>query len=384
LTEPVLVVHGVGNRDAPDFAREVANLNRRTGESWSFVPVYWGDLAAETPGLADAVPGWILPGVRGGTLPSPSRALLADLLAGGGTTSSLTRSAMESWELVADSAVGRGAGAQAFRGSATRGSAGEAEIRAAIAEEWPETKVLKDLHDPTVLAEVGHAISAGLDQTASMAPSLVRGGRTGELRGVVKGILRGIDSALGAVTGAVLGNVNTFLRTRLGPGIGRFLGDIFVYESHRQEIGGRLRKVLDGEGPEWGTKARPVKVIAHSLGGLIAFDAAAGDGPDRLWIDRFVTFGSQSAFFHVLKARDGLAVYRSGAPVLLPPSIGGWTNLWEPLDPLAFLAGKVFRLASGAAPVDFEVPHRESVGLWTHSSYWKDPLLVEQIRKAFA
>lgn len=400
MSEPVLVVHGVNTRDEPGFRSEVSDLNRRAGPGWHFLPVYWGDLAAETAGLGDTIPGWIAPRVRGdGEVPRPSPALLRALLtAEAGPERPLapeagrpTRSSGAGWELVADAAVGA-AGAEG--GMATRGAFGtrgpgvgdEEEIRAAIAEQWPKTAVLRQIDDPRLLAEIGRAIAEGLAHDQGEEPggtALVRDGGGERIKEAVKGLLLGIDRAVGAVTAVLAGNFNSFLRSRLAPAIGRFLGDVFVYESHQSEIQARLRRALAGEEAGWGSAERPVKVIAHSLGGVIAFDAAAQEGPDRLWIGRFVTFGSQSAFFHVLRARDGLEPYRVGIPVALPASIGGWTNLWEALDPLAFLAAKVFRLRSGQAPVDVEVPHRESEGLWTHGSYWTDPLLVGEIRRAF-
>ena len=50
-----------------------------------------------------------------------------------------------------------------------------------------------------------------------------------------------------------------------------------------------------GRGPE-----RPVRVIGHSLGGVIAVDIATADVP--LWTRCLVTFGSQSPFFHVSRS----------------------------------------------------------------------------------
>jgi hypothetical protein len=124
-------------------------------------------------------------------------------------------------------------------------------------------------------------------------------------------------------------------------------------------------------------------MVGHSLGGVIAFDlAVAGERP--LWTNGLVTFGSQSPFFHVLDPRGDLAAFRPGQPVTLPPTIPCWTNLWEPLDILAFIAGKVFRLATGEPPTDQEVPHRGSFGLWTHSSYWIVPELADAIRATFS
>ncbi|MGW6788536.1 hypothetical protein [Streptomyces chartreusis] len=66
-------------------------------------------------------------------------------------------------------------------------------------------------------------------------------------------------------------------------------------------------------------------------------------------------------------------------PVHLPASLNRWTNLWEPLDVLAFAASNVFRLHDGTAPVDLPVHHQASTGMWTHSAYWDLPYVASVI-----
>lgn len=104
-----------------------------------------------------------------------------------------------------------------------------------------------------------------------------------------------------------------------------------------------------------------MRVIGHSLGGVIAVDMATANDP--LWTESLVTFGSQSPLFHVCDPRGGqLRPYEDGARVALPASLGAWTNLWEPLDVLAFIAAKMFRMHDGSAPVDVPVAHLASSG----------------------
>ena len=112
--------------------------------------------------------------------------------------------------------------------------------------------------------------------------------------------------------------------------------------------------------------------MAHSLGGLLVLDAAPGTESGRtLWLERFVTFGSQAAFFHIMAPRKGLSAYAHGSHVSLPKSIATWSNLWHPLDLPAFVAGPVFRLAGGKPPVDIEVTAKASEIVddkgWLHS-----------------
>lgn len=66
-------------------------------------------------------------------------------------------------------------------------------------------------------------------------------------------------------------------------------------------------------------------------------------------------------------------------PVRLPVSLNRWTNLWEPMDVLAFAVSKVFQLHDGTAPVDLPVGHQASAGMWTHSAYWGLPYVASVI-----
>lgn len=136
-----------------------------------------------------------------------------------------------------------------------------------------------------------------------------------------------------------------------------FIADVIVYQSHtyRTKIHERVREVIDRElGDDAGRPGRPIKVIAHSLGGVVAFDMAVR-ADDPLHIEAFVTLGSQPAFFHLLDPREGLAPYEEGEPVTLPTTIGRWTNIWDEYDLLAFGTGEVFRLHDGKTPTDTSV-----------------------------
>ena len=383
MTDPVLVLHGVANRDKTAFEAQVTDLNRRVGASWRFVPVFWGDLGAAVEGLADTIPQPRSLSIRSEGAAETNPALVASFLAGT-PGASRTRDAGEGWRIVAETAAGEAAGRFPHL---VRGGEDDEVIRQAIAEEWSQTTTLQNVTDAVLLAEIGRAIATGLSETDDQSARTRSFGE--DLTARVKGLLKGIDQAVGSVVGLLAGRVNEYLRTSFGPNLGQFLGDVFVYQRHRKEIEERLWEVVDQEAPGWGTEQQPVRVVAHSLGGVIGFYTAVAPAAGRqLWIDRFVTFGSQSAFFHVLDPRGGgLPVYYPGTSVELPRSVGGWTNLWEPLDPLAFLAGKIFFLNPASAkkrPIDIEVPHRASSSLWTHSVYWADSALVEAIRQAFA
>ncbi|XAM00691.1 hypothetical protein OT109_04725 [Phycisphaeraceae bacterium D3-23] len=136
-----------------------------------------------------------------------------------------------------------------------------------------------------------------------------------------------------------------------------FIADVIVYQSHtyRKKIHERVRAVIDQElGEDAGRAGRPIKVIAHSLGGVVSFDMAV-QNEDPLHIEAFVTLGSQPAFFHLLDPREGLAPFEGEAPVALPATIGRWTNVSDEYDLLAFGTGEVFRLHDGQTPIDTTV-----------------------------
>jgi hypothetical protein len=410
MSETVFVIHGVGNRDRTGFEKRVADLHRAVGEAWGMKAVYWGDLGADdrwvdlTIPSADEVRGEAAgpSEVRDGTEPPAQQPgqLTADLAAGllsadwpvdgaevrdtpGGSQVDLV-TAGASRRLAAGIAEG-----EEIREDGEVDPLQAAAIREAIAEHWASTTWLRQVTDPLLLEEIGAAIAAPLaDPSVTITP----GGeevRDEELRGIdVRGFVKrridDLDRVVGVTVGSAAGRLNSYLRTEQGPGVTRFFGDVLVYQRRRAAIHERVRATIDEVDPALGRDPdHPVRVIGHSLGGVIAVDLATADEP--LWTSSLVTFGSQSPFFHVCDPRGGqLLPYADGTLVQLPPSLGAWTNLWEPMDVLAFVAARVFRLHDGSAPIDLPVRHLASSGLWTHSIYWDLDQVVTAIREALA
>jgi hypothetical protein len=194
-------------------------------------------------------------------------------------------------------------------------------------------------------------------------------------------VLHELDKVVGATVGHTLGNFNQNFRANIAVPVGTFLGDVFAYQRNQLEVQARLTQALADHAPGYGTEAKPVYAIAHSLGGVLTLDMATRPR-HPLWIKSLITFGSQSAFFHLLDPRDeALTVYSPAQPVKLPRSVGRWTNLWHPLDPLAFLASKVYRLHDSQVPEDRQTQHLASQGLNTHGTYWESEDLVHAIRE---
>jgi len=373
MDDPVFVIHGVGNREPDGFTALVDRLQQRSGVA--LVPVYWGDLGAD-----DAYVGLALPiGASGATSglrddPNGSADVLAALVPTDTRADAL---------LVFEEAVRDACDAEGLRARATDQEIDE--VLDAVREAWPDTEWLRGITDDRFLRETASALAEavldGDDATGTWGLRGVGAPNSGSTRSAVRRQLRCLDRAAGAAVQAMAGQLNHALRDRLGPALTRFLGDVLVYQRHQAAIHARIRETVAAVDPALGASpAHPVRVVAHSLGGVIAVDLATAAEP--LWTRSLLTFGSQAAYFHLCDPRGGsLRPYAPGQAVALPPSLGAWTNLWQPLDPLAFAAAGVFRLHDGALPDDLPVRHLASDGLWTHSSYWESDQLIESITR---
>lgn len=165
-----------------------------------------------------------------------------------------------------------------------------------------------------------------------------------------------------------------------------FIADVIVYQSHtyREKIQARVREVIKRElGEQAGTIDQPIKVIAHSLGGVVSFDMACLNH-EALHIEAFITMGSQPAFFHLLDPREGVADFE-GEPVAVPASIGRWTNVWDEYDMLGFATDEVFQLHDGSAPLDVRVRATRSrvkggIMMRSHLRYFTNQDTADAIR----
>lgn len=348
---PILVVHGISNRDPKTFEATVATLQSNLGVRFRLIDVYWGDLGGRSAGLTDALPD-VFPSTSIDTRESvPANYAVEVILAG---------------------ILGRP------DGYAVR-SGGDDDILECLEEAVQASTYVKALDDIEALTAIGRIVQAALEAGESPAGFYeVRGSSIAKL---VKAVVHQVDLLIGNVTNGIGGTINQFVRSRLAVPISLTLGDVVAYHQNRRQIHQRLFQRIDELAPNCGSEDAPIGVMAHSLGGLLVIDAALGAELDRrLWIDRLVTFGSQPAFFHVMAPRKGIEQYTLGKPVVLPETIRSWTNLWHQLDVLAFAASKVFRVHDGSTPKDVRVDTMgteiiENSG-WLHSVYWNSPQLV--------
>lgn len=393
MSEPVLVVHGVANHDREQFARTVDALGKRIGTGYRLIEVFWGDLGGISNGLRDSLP-TLFPRIettRGATDVEAFFGLVQaqrEVLMG----TELTRAGDEA---VVDGLYRSTLKAGGVADTSVYATRGEDDLREALSEELPSTRYLKTLHDPLLQQAVGELLAeylknAPVEGTFGLAPGeIVTRGWLDDTKRALKSFIGKVDDLIGRVTANLAGSANQWIRGALADPIALTLGDIVAYHQRREEIHRRMFDIVDAEAKGYGTETQPITVLAHSLGGLVTFDAALGsdvqtDGVARqLHIKRWITFGSQPAFFHVLAPRKGIETYSTGHPVNLPPTIGAWTNLWHPMDLLAFAAAPVFRLANGSEPSDVRVDSSASDIIdskgWMHSAYWNSPALLETL-----
>lgn len=385
MKDPVFVIHGVANRDRDEFTAAVSALAAAAGVD--MVPVHWGDLGAQDQFIDAALPTYYRAHdtLRDGEEPEPvpaepvTAALLAEAIDEDRQLSQIedaVRAQLSEGNPAEDGGLREG----------DRPRLDPDQIMEYVTEAWTDTEWLCRTDDAQLLREAGRSLARSLldevDPEGDDSYYGLRGSSPGvhnRVRSLVRRRLNDLDRVAGAVVQAVGARLNHAMRSRFGPGTTRFLGDVLVYQRHRDAIHARVRQVIDDVHPALGRSAdRPVRIAAHSLGGVIAVDMAIATAP--LWTESLVTFGSQASFFHVCDPRGGqLTPYGGSTPVHLPASLNRWTNLWEPLDVLAFAASKVFQLHDGTAPVDLPVSHQASTGMWTHSAYWSLPYVASVI-----
>ncbi|MEO7912936.1 MAG: hypothetical protein ABIV47_25085 [Roseiflexaceae bacterium] len=130
----------------------------------------------------------------------------------------------------------------------------------------------------------------------------------------------------------------------------------------------------------------PLVIIAHSLGGVIAYDYAADPAfIDRPPIDLLVTMGSQVALFAEYGLFQGATSPIESGPLTHRPSYKAphrcsqWLNFYDPADFLSFPIGRVF---PGAAESD-QVCEAGKPFPASHSAYWENNQLYAMIAAAY-
>jgi hypothetical protein len=152
-----------------------------------------------------------------------------------------------------------------------------------------------------------------------------------------------------------------------------FLGDAMTYVMQRESQGEQspiLRTVLEALPPR-GESSEPLIVMTHSMGASIVYDVLTAFRPD-LYVDAWISVGSQVGQFASLGL---LAKPAAGAAQDLSARVGAWSNIFDRLDFLNFLAHPAF---SHARDIEYENARGPLV---SHSWYFKEEKFWRLVRE---
>lgn len=188
--------------------------------------------------------------------------------------------------------------------------------------------------------------------------------------------------------GSVVGNktsdaVLAMTRKPAHNAISGFLGDILVYTNERGDKGnpGEIVKlvesVLDEAVAKKTEKDDKLIILAHSMGGNIAYDILSYFRPDIV-CDVLITVGSQPGFFEELKqfkASEENVPNSNQTHVAKLPNIKHWINVFDRNDILSFTTGSIFEGAE-----DFSYNTGSSL-LTAHTTYFRRPSFYKRLSK---
>lgn len=171
------------------------------------------------------------------------------------------------------------------------------------------------------------------------------------------------------------------LRPKLNEMVTRFVGDVFTYINERgdpRDPGPIVRIVMadiQAAASRSGPKD-PLVIVAHSMGGNIAYDILTSFLPD-VYCHLFLTVGSQVSLFEEMKlfrASDRSIPNETTPQVAKPRNIGKWINVLDRVDILSYVMAPVF---SGVTDFDF-------LSNWSplaaHGSYFYGPSFYQRLR----
>ncbi|ATP90977.1 hypothetical protein VI35_12930 [Aeromonas caviae] len=133
-------------------------------------------------------------------------------------------------------------------------------------------------------------------------------------------------------------------------GASRFLGDIFIYLTTRDQTGSSsiladvMEKLREANATRTADDDKLV-VVGHSLGGLLAYDVLTHYLPN-IKVDYFVTVGSQVALFEEMTlcktSQHGVPNNPPSDRLTKPSNVGRWINVYDTNDIFSFRAEGVF------------------------------------------
>lgn len=152
-------------------------------------------------------------------------------------------------------------------------------------------------------------------------------------------------------------------------------GDILLYQARGGAIRGFVRRRIQ-------KMAGPVVLLAHSLGGIVAFDLLAGSHPAGSHPARshpagleqvrmLVTVGSQVPLLYELGALSCGLSYPMALPETFLPR---WVNVYDRRDLLAYAGAELFGRRCHDIPLDTGTPFPTA-----HGAYWGKDALYQRL-----
>lgn len=198
--------------------------------------------------------------------------------------------------------------------------------------------------------------------------------------------LREAASRLANAPGDVVSSLITAsAREATHKNVSRFLGDIFVYLSRRDQTGGDtiLADLIDKLQTAHAKRSDDDKliVIGHSLGGLLVYDVLTHYLPE-IKVDHFITVGSQVAVFEEMTlcriSKNGIPVNPPKDKIKKPSNIDQWINVYDTNDVFSFKFGGVIE---GVEDFKFDTGYgllQSHTGYFSRLSFYKR--LAERIK----
>jgi hypothetical protein len=149
------------------------------------------------------------------------------------------------------------------------------------------------------------------------------------------------------------------------------LGDILLYQGRGDEI----REFIRDKISEIGESDGPVVLLAHSLGGVMAFDLLAGTERDGLGnVEMLVTAGSQVPLLYELRALRCGVNYPDPVPDRFTAT---WLNFYDESDLLSYAGEDLFYPRCTDCQLDTGRPFPKA-----HGAYWRADKFYERLNEA--
>ncbi|HEQ0106145.1 TPA: hypothetical protein VDW71_006151, partial [Pseudomonas aeruginosa] len=255
----------------------------------------------------------------------------------------------------------------------------EASLRYAEVDPAPAwALVTPSLDNEAFTQKLLEAITPYLQQNAA-APAAVALG-IGDWFASVREAIRRLGNAPGDAASAALAKLG---RKSVHESASRFLGDIFVYLTTRDQTGptsiladvlAKLQEAHAARTPE----DDKLVVVGHSLGGLLAYDALTHYVPD-IRVDYFITVGSQVALFEEMTlckiSKLGVPTNPPSDRLPKPSNVGRWINVYDTNDVFSFRTEGVFLDAE-----DYKFDTGYGL-LGAHGGYFLSPSFYKRLAK---